>query len=183
MAAMVLFPMYFLKSFAYAGIATVAFAARRRRSWSRPRRSCCSATGSTRSTSADWCVALRRRPNPAPKPVEQSVLVPLDEVRHAPRRPGRLAVVAFLLAARRAVPRREVGLPRRPGAADARRPRTRSATNCATTSPTTSSTAVTVVVPDAGGLTPTTLDALRRRPVPGARRVGGVRADRHVRRR
>ncbi len=30
MAAMVLFPMHFLKSFAYAGVATVAFAAVRR---------------------------------------------------------------------------------------------------------------------------------------------------------
>ena len=119
MAAMVLFPMHFLKSFAYAGVATVAFAA----------------VAAVVVTPA--AIVLLGRPAglagraPAgPAGAEPArtgapsrraaVLVPLNEVRHAPRgsdRPGRRRAAA---APRRAVPRREVGIPRRPRAAAVR---------------------------------------------------------------
>ena len=54
MAAMLMFPMYFLKSFAYSGVATVAFAAAAAVIVT-PAASGCLATGSTASTSADRC--------------------------------------------------------------------------------------------------------------------------------
>ena len=78
MAVMVLFPMYFLKSFAYAGVATVAFVA-------------VAAIVVTpaaivllgpRLDALDVRRLGRRilgRPDPVRKPVEQTVLVPLDE--------------------------------------------------------------------------------------------------------
>ena len=94
-----------------------------------------------------------------------------------------LAIVALLLAARRAVPRRQVGLPRRPRAARSRCRRARSATRCATTSPSTRRATSTVVIPDAAGITPAGPRPLRRRALPGSRRVVGVVAGRNVRRR
>ena len=84
MVAMVLFPMYFLKSFAYAGVAVVAFAA-------------VAAVVVTPAAIVllgdrldSWDVRrlgrrLLRRPEPVRRPVEQIVLVPLDQVRDAPR--------------------------------------------------------------------------------------------------
>ena len=117
MAMMVLFPMYFLKSFAYAGVATVAFAAR-----CRHRRDARRARAARRS---DRCARRRRlrsphacgAADPRPQPVEQTVLVPLDEVvmRHAV--PIGLAVVALLLLLGAPFLGVQVGLPRRPGAA------------------------------------------------------------------
>ena len=109
MVAMVLFPMYFLKSFAYAGIAMVAFAA-------------VAAIVVTpaaivllgdRLDSLDVRRLLRRllgRPEPVAKPVEEIVLVPLHEVRDAPGDSDRAGVVALLLAARRPVPGRRSGV-------------------------------------------------------------------------
>ena len=88
MAVMVLFPMHFLKSFAYAGVAVVAFAAfaavvvtpaalvllgDRLNSWNMRR----------------LVRRLLGRPEPAPQPSPAAVLVPLDEVCHPPCRAGR----------------------------------------------------------------------------------------------
>ena len=118
MVAMVLFPMYFLKSFAYAGIAVVAFAAV----------AAIVVTPAAIVLLGDRLDSLDVRrlraadcsaaPSPTPKPVEETLLVPLDEIRDAPRDSDRRGDRRAAAAARRAVPRREVGLPRRPGAAD-----------------------------------------------------------------
>ena len=175
MAAMLLFPMYFLKSFAYAGIATVAFAA---------------AAAVIVTPAAIWLLGdrldaldVRKLGPPAAASARAraqarraAVLVPLDEGRDAPGDPDRAGRRRAAAGAGRAVPRRQVGLPRRPGAAHVgvgppgRRPaaqrlrrqlvdgghrrhaRRRRA--------------------DSAGV----IEQLRRRPVPGARRVVGVRA-------
>ena len=119
MVAMVLFPMYFLKSFAYAGSPW----SRSRpwpRSWWRPRRSSCSGTGSTRWTRVGCSAALLGRPEPVRKPVEQMFWyrstkfvmrrsIPVGRRHRHPASP-----------ARRALPGDQVGLPGRPGAAAVR---------------------------------------------------------------
>ena len=117
MAAMILFPMHVLKSFAYAGVATVAFAA-------------VAAVVVTpaaivllgdRLNALDVRRLARRalhRPDPVTRSDRGAVLVPVDDVRHAPRsaaRPGRCRTAA---GTRRTLSRSEVGIPRRPGAAD-----------------------------------------------------------------
>ena len=108
MVAMVLFPMYFLKSFAYAGIAVVAFAA-------------VAAIVVTpaaivllgdRLDSLDVRRLLRRllgRPEPDAQAGRADVLVPLDEIRDAPGDSDRARDRRAAAAARRAVPRRADG--------------------------------------------------------------------------
>ncbi|MGH3640788.1 MAG: MMPL family transporter, partial [Mycobacterium sp.] len=97
MVAMLIFPMYFLKSFAYAGIATVGFAA---------------AAAVIVTPAAIWLLGdrldaldvrrlfrrLGRRPEPAPKPVEQVFWY--RSTRAVMRRaiPVGLAVIVLLLA-------------------------------------------------------------------------------------
>ena len=116
MVAMVLFPMYFLKSFAYAGIAVVAFAA-------------VAAVVVTpaaivllgdRLDSLDVRRLVRRvlrRPEPVPKPVEQMFWYRSTKFVMRRAVPIGLAVIALLLVLGAPVPRRQVGLPRRPRAA------------------------------------------------------------------
>ena len=123
-------------------------------------------SAATRWTCAGWSAGSSTGPNRSRAPVEQHILVSLDEDRDAARRAARTGRRRAAAVARRAVPRGEVGIPRRPGAADDRRRRIRSVTRCAATSPTTPHTAVTVVVPDASGLDPSC--PLRCRRVPGA---------------
>ena len=116
MVAMVLFPMYFLKSFAYAGIAVVAFAAVA---------AIVVAPAAIvllgdRLDSLDVRRLLRRvlgRPEPVAKPVEETFWYRSTKFVMRRAIPIGLAIVALLLLARRAVPRRQMGLPRRPRAA------------------------------------------------------------------
>ena len=95
MAAMVLFPMYFLQSFAYAGVAVVAFAAiggdrghpRRHRAARRPAGLIGRASSGRR---------VLRRPEPEHKPVEQ--LFWYRSTKFVMRRAfRRVAVVGLLL--------------------------------------------------------------------------------------
>ena len=116
MVAMVLFPMYFLKSFAYAGIAVVSFAAVAaivvapaaivllgdRLDALDIRRLVRSAARSAR-TGAQACRA--------------DVLVPQHEIRYAPVDSGGRRDRGTAPAARRALPGRSLGLPGRPRAA------------------------------------------------------------------
>ena len=125
----------------------------------------------------------RARPaRTAASPRRAAVLVPLREMRHAPSGSARAGRRRAAAAARRAVPRRALGIPRRPGAAESgvgapgRRPvaqrlrqqlrhrgdRRRSRRRRRQRS---------------------RHRPLRRRPVSRARRFGGVRPDGHVRRR
>lgn len=71
MSATVAFPMYFLKSFAYAGVATVAFVATASIVIT-PRRSCCWATGWTRSMCAGSCGERSGDPNRRASPSSSS---------------------------------------------------------------------------------------------------------------
>ena len=116
MVVLVLFPMHFLKSFAYAGVATVAFAAT----------AAIVVTPAAlvligdRLDSLDVRRFVRRvlgRPEPTPVPVEQRFWYRTAKTRHAPSRSHRVGRCRPAPAARRAVPRRAVGLSRRPGAA------------------------------------------------------------------
>ena len=116
MAVMVLFPMHFLKSFAYAGVAVVAFAA-------------VAAVVVTpaalvllgdRLDSFNVRRLVRRLLGPArarPAALPAAVLVPLDEVRHPPCRAGRTGRRRLPGVPWSAVPERQMGLPRRPRAA------------------------------------------------------------------
>ena len=117
MAVMVLFPMNFLRSFAYAGVATVAFAA-------------LSAVVVTpaaimllgdRLDALDVRRAFRRilgRPEPATTAGRSAVLVPLNEIRDAPGHPDRGGGGGAAGVPRRTVLRRAARIPRRPGAAE-----------------------------------------------------------------
>ena len=116
MAVMVLFPMHFLKSFAYAGVATVAFAA-------------IAAVVVTpaalvllgdRLDSLDVRRLVRRvlgRPEPVPQPVQHQFWYRWTKLVLRRAVPLGLAGVAVLVSSRLAVPRGQVGLPRRPRAA------------------------------------------------------------------
>ncbi len=179
MATMVLFPQYFLKSFAYAGVAVVAFAAV----------AAIIVTPAAivllgdRLDSLDVRRLLRRSAGPPGAPPDQSSSGSGTGGRSSScatrcRSVSRHRAAA---AARRAVPRCAVGFRRRPGAAHlgfgapGRRPAAQRLPGWIPT--------FTVVLPDATDLSPADLDALRRRAVAGARRVVGVFAGRHVRRR
>ena len=117
MAVMVLFPMHFLKSFAYAGVATVSV-----------RRGRCDRGDTRRTGSARRPPGFARRaptrpPRARPRRTATSarraeVLVPIRELRYAQSdsaRPGRRRVA---VAARRAVLECALGIPRRSRAAD-----------------------------------------------------------------
>ena len=174
MSALILFPMYFLKSFAYAGVATVAFAA----AAAIVVAPAAIVLLGDRLDALDIRRLLRRildRPEPVDKPAGEPVLVPLNEIRHAPRGPDRHRHRRAAGVAGHSVPAHPFGNPD-----DRVLPKTASthqvgdqlrndfASNF--------NTAVTMVIPDADGISPAGDGALRRRPVPGARRVAGVGA-------
>ena len=183
MAAMVLFPMYFLKSFAYAGIATVVFAI-------------VAAVVVTpavivllgdRLDSLDvrrlgrW---LLRRPEPTPRPVERTFWYRLNEIRDAPRDSDRAGGHRAAARAGSAVPGHQMGLSRRSRAAGDRSRHARSAMTYAAISRSTLATNVTVVIPDSDrGEPPPSSTVTHAAAVAGSRRVIGVVAGRHVRHR
>ncbi|MDT5177243.1 MAG: putative drug exporter of the superfamily [Mycobacterium sp.] len=152
MAAMLLFPMYFLKSFAYAGIATVGFGA---------------AAAVVVTPAAIWLLGdrldgldvrtlfrrLTRRAEPAPKPVDRIFWYRSTKavMRHAI--PVALAVVVLLLALGAPFLGVRWGFPDDrvlPTSASAHQVGDQLRNDFVDDS----STAVTVVVPDADGLTP-----------------------------
>ena len=155
MSAMALFPMYFLKSFAYAGIATVAFVALAAIVVT----PAVIALLGQRLDALDVRRALRhlvRRPQPVPRPVEQTFFYRLATFAMRRAIPILLGVIALLatlgipfLSAKWGLPddrvlpmsssSHQVGDELRTGFAD----------NLATN--------VTVVIPDAAGLTPADL--------------------------
>ena len=156
MAAMILFPMYFLKSFAYAGIATVGFAA-------------LAAVVVTpaaivflgdRLDSLDvrrLARRLLRRPEPVPRPIEQEFWYRSTKVVMRRAVPIGVAVIALLvllgtpfLGVRWGLPDDRV-LPR---SASAHRVGDQLRNDFANNS----ATAVTVVVPDANGLGPNDIE-------------------------
>jgi RND superfamily putative drug exporter len=156
MAAMILFPMYFLKSFAYAGIATVGFAAL----------AAVVVTPATivllgdRLDSLDvrrLARRLLRRPEPVPRPIEQEFWYRSTEVVMRRAAPIGLAVIALLillgtpfLGVRWGLPDDRV-LPR---SASAHQVGDQLRNDFANNS----ATAVTVVVPDANGVGPTDME-------------------------
>ena len=156
MAAMILFPMYFLKSFAYAGIATVGFAAL----------AAVVVTPATivllgdRLDSLDvrrLARHLLRRPEPIPRPIEQEFWYRSTKVVMRRAAPISLAVLALLvllgtpfLGVRWGLPDDRV-LPR---AASAHQVGNQLRNDFADNS----ATAVTVVVPDANAVGPTDME-------------------------
>ena len=116
MVAMVLFPMYFLKSFAYAGIAVVAFAAvaadRGGAGRDRAARRSAGLAGCAPPAAAD-----ARASRAGAQAGRGELLVPVHQIRYAPVDSDRSRDHRAAAPARRAVPRRQVGLPRRPRAA------------------------------------------------------------------
>jgi RND superfamily putative drug exporter len=156
MAAMLLFPMYFLKSFAYAGIATMAFAA---------------AAAVIVTPAAIWLLGdhldaldvrrlfrrVQRRPEPAPKPVEQLFWYRSTRVVMRRAIPIGLAVVALLLALGAPFLGVKWGFPDDrvlPKSASAHQVGDQLRNDYADDS----STGITVVVPDATGLAPAALE-------------------------
>jgi uncharacterized membrane protein YdfJ with MMPL/SSD domain len=156
MGAMLLFPMYFLKSFAYAGVATVAFAA---------------AAAVIVTPAAIWLLGDRldaldvrrlfrrvlRRPEPTPKPVEQ--LFWYRSTRAVMRRavPVGLAVIVLLLALGAPFLGVRWGFPDErvlPTSASSHQVGDQLRNDFADDS----TTAVTVVVPDTAGLAPAALE-------------------------
>ncbi len=156
MAAMILFPMYFLESFAYAGIATVGFAAL----------AAVVVTPATivllgdRLDSLDVRRLARRllgRPEPVPRPIEQEFWYRSTKVVMRRAAPIGLAVIALLmllgtpfLGVRWGLPDDRV-LPR---SASAHQVGDQLRNDFANNS----ATAVTVVVPDADGVRPTDME-------------------------
>ncbi|MGO9692977.1 MAG: MMPL family transporter [Mycobacterium sp.] len=156
MAAMILFPMYFLKSFAYAGIATVGFAAL----------AAVVVTPATivllgdRLDSLDvhrLARRLLRRPEPVPRPIEQEFWYRSTKVVMRRAVPISLAVIALLvllgtpfLGVRWGLPDDRV-LPR---SASAHQVGDQLRNDFANNS----ATAVTVVVPDTNGVGPTDME-------------------------
>ena len=117
MAVMVLFPMHFLKSFAYAGVATVTFAAA----------AAIVVTPAALVLLGDRLDSLdvrrlarrdARPPRTATGARRAEVLVPLRELRYAQSSPARAGGCRAAVAARRAVPQRALGIPRRSRAAE-----------------------------------------------------------------
>ena len=183
MAAMILFPMYFLKSLAYAGIATVAFAA-------------AAAVIVTpamivllgdRLDSLDIRRLLRRalnRPEPNPKPVERQFWYRSTKFVMRRAVPIGLTVTAFLIFLGLPFLRIQFGNPD-----DRVLPRSASTHQVGDLLredfPSNLNTAVSMVIPDAAGITPAELDRyaadLSRVPdvslvsAPGGTFVGGNR--------
>jgi RND superfamily putative drug exporter len=156
MVAMLIFPMYFLKSFAYAGIATVGFAA---------------AAAVIVTPAAIWLLGdrlgaldvrrlfrrVRRRPEPAPRPVEQVFWY--RSTRAVMRRaiPIGLAVIVLLLALGAPFLGVRWGFPDDrvlPTSASAHQVGDQLRNDFVDDS----STAVSVVVPDANGLSPEAIE-------------------------
>jgi uncharacterized membrane protein YdfJ with MMPL/SSD domain len=156
MGAMLLFPMYFLKSFAYAGVATVAFTA---------------AAAVIVTPAAIWLLGDRldaldvrrlfrrvfRRPEPAPKPIEQ--LFWYRSTRAVMRRavPIGLAVIVLLLALGAPFLGVRWGFPDErvlPTTASSHQVGDQLRNDFADDT----STAVTVVLPDAAGLAPAAIE-------------------------
>ena len=156
MAAMILFPMYFLKSFAYAGIATVGFAAL----------AAVVVTPAAIVLLGDRLDSLNvrrlarrllRRPEPVPRPIEQEFWYRSTKVVMRRAAPIGLAVIALLvllgtpfLGVRWGLPDDRV-LPR---SASAHQVGDQLRNDFANNS----ATAVTVVVPDANGVGPTDME-------------------------
>ena len=180
MVVLVLFPMHFLKSFAYAGVATVAFAA----------------TAAIVVTPAALVLIGDRldsldvgrfarhvlgRPEPTPVPVEQRFWYRSAKCTMHRAIPVGLAGVALLLL---------LGAPFlgvRWGFPDDRvLPKTASAHQVGDQLredfANNSDTAVTIVIPDTDGLSPNDIERLRRQPVSRARRFGRLRPHGHIRR-
>ncbi len=156
MVAMVLFPMYFLKSFAYAGIAVVAFAA---------------VAAIVVAPAAIVLLGDRldsldvRRLGPPDLAATRAgaqadradLLVPLHEIRYARGGSDRTGDRHAAAGAGRAVPRHQVGFPRRPGAAEsasAREVGDEQRNNFAVDA----ARNVVVVIRDTAGITPAELD-------------------------
>jgi putative drug exporter of the RND superfamily len=156
MGAMLLFPMYFLKSFAYAGVATVAFTA---------------AAAVIVTPAAIWLLGDRldaldvrrlfrrvfRRPEPTPKPIEQ--LFWYRSTRAVMRRavPIGLAVIVLLLALGAPFLGVRWGFPDErvlPTSASSHQVGDQLRNDFADDT----STAVTVVLPDAAGLAPAAIE-------------------------
>ena len=155
MVAMVLFPMYFLKSFAYAGIATVGFAA---------------AAAIVVTPAAIWLLGdrldaldVRRlfrriagRPSRCPSP-SSSCSGTARRIRDAPRRPDRAGRLVLLLVLGAPFLGVKWGFPDDrvlPASASAHQVGDQLRDDFADDS----ATAVTVVIPDADGLTPAELE-------------------------
>ncbi|OBK73837.1 MMPL family transporter [Mycobacterium sp. 1274761.0] len=155
MVAMVLFPMYFLKSFAYAGIAVVAFAAFA---------AVVVAPAAIvllgeRLDSLDVRRLLRRilgRPEPTPQPVEQNFWYKSTKFVMRRSIPIALAIVALLLVLGAPFLGAKWGFPDDrvlPGSLSARQVGDQMRNDFAVDS----ARDVTVVIPDAGGITPADL--------------------------
>ncbi len=156
MAAMILFPMYFLKSFAYAGIATVGFAAL----------AAVVVTPATivllgdRLDSLDvrrLARRLLRRPEPVPRPIEQEFWYRSAKVVMHRAAPIGLAVIALLVLLGTPFLGVRWGLPDDrvlPKSASAHQVGDQLRNDFANNS----ATAVTVVVPDANGVGPTDME-------------------------
>ena len=156
MAAMILFPMYFLKSFAYAGIATVGFAAL----------AAVVVTPATivllgdRLDSLDvrrLARRLLRRPEPVPRPIEQEFWYRSAKVVMRRAAPIGLAVIALLVLLGTPFLGVRWGLPDDrvlPKSASAHQVGDQLRNDFANNS----ATAVTVVVPDANGVGPTDME-------------------------
>ena len=156
MAAMILFPMYFLKSFGYAGLATVGFAA-------------IAALVVTpaaivllgdRLNSLDvrrLARRLLRRPEPVPRPIEQRFWYRSTKVVMRRAIPIGLAVVAFLVLLGAPFLGVKWGFPDDqvlPGSASAHQVGDQLRNDFADNS----ATAVTVVIPDADGVGPADME-------------------------
>lgn len=156
MAAMILFPMYFLKSFAYAGIATVGFAA-------------LAAVVLTpaiivllgdRLNSLDvrrLARRLLRRPEPVPRPIEQEFWYRSTKMVMRRAAPIALAVIALLVLLGTPFSGVRWGLPDDrvlPKSASAHQVGDQLRNDFANNS----ATAVTIVVPDANGVRPTDME-------------------------
>jgi RND superfamily putative drug exporter len=156
MTAMILFPMYFLKSFAYAGIATVGFAAL----------AAVVVTPATivllgdRLDSLDvrrLARRLLRRPEPVPRPIEQEFWYRSAKVVMRRAAPIGLAVIALLVLLGTPFLGVRWGLPDDrvlPKSASAHQVGDQLRNDFANNS----ATAVTVVVPDANGVGPTDME-------------------------
>ena len=122
LAALLVFPQYFLRSFAYAGIAVVLLAMV----------TSIVALPALLTVVGTRIDRLRIFPHRAPKPEHERLLVPQGPARHAPAAAGQRCRRRRPAAARLAVPAGQLRRARRPGAADERRRRASPTTSCAT---------------------------------------------------